>query len=87
MVVSEVYKEARMSTQRSRASSAASIQAKLARMSGGQPGSKQPGSKQPSGGTMQNEQGPISPQGPTSGSAKPGDRVEDLRESSSESGQ
>ena len=83
--------------QRSRSSSAGSIQAKLARMAGGQPGNKQtgekqpgkrePSAKQPGGVPMQNEQGPISPHGPTSGSAEPGDRSEDLRESSSESGQ
>lgn len=82
---------------RSRSSSAASIQAKLARMSGGQPSGKPPRVTQlggdavavelPNDPVMQNEQGPISPQGPTSGSAKLGDRAEDLRESSSESGQ
>lgn len=83
--------------QRSRPSSAGSIQAKLAHLAGGQssgkqsaakqPGKKEPSSKQQDCDTMQNEQGPISPRGPTSGSAKPGDRAEHLRESSSESGQ
>ena len=50
------------------------------------PGAEQAKAEQ-SGGAKQNQQGPISPQGPTSGSAKPGDRPEKLRESSSESGQ